>query len=221
MKNVAFVLLALLLLSSTGSQPSGLPAGGTPISAELIAFLLSGKPEEADAGLFLYRNPTTRFVVEEFYSGVTADRGVALAILAAAEAHDIPLPLAFSVAWEESKYRIRAVNHNARSLDRGLFQLNSRSFPHLDVEEFFNPVINARHGLSHLRFCLKEGKNEVVALAMYNAGTQRVRAGTPYTTLHYVARALEYRRELEESFASLIEQWGRVARLATVPPEDS
>lgn len=223
MKNVSLALFVLTLLSCrVGDQ--GFLAGrtGNPdVTAEMISFLLSEKPEGADEGLFLYRNPTTRFVVEDFYAGVTADRGVTHAILTAAEVNDIPLPLAFSVAWVESEYRVRAVNHNARSLDRGLFQLNSRTFPYLQEEEFFNPLINARHGLSHLRFCLKEGQNEVVALAMYNAGTQRVRSGTPYTTLHYVARALAYRQELEESFGLLIQQWGRLAESGGRPPADS
>jgi len=222
MKNVVFLLIPLVLLSCTGSQ-GGISDRGhnAAITTEMIAFLLSAKPDGTDEGLYLYRNPTTRFVVERFYAGVTADLGVTQAILAAAEANDIPLPLAFSLAWVESEYRVRAVNHNPRSLDRGLFQLNSRSFPHLKEEDFFNPVTNARLGLSHLRFCLREGQNEVVALAMYNAGTQRVRTGTPYTTLHYVARTLEYRRELEQSFDSLIQDWGRVARLEARPPEGS
>jgi hypothetical protein len=51
-----------------------------------------------------------------------------------------------------------------------------------------------------LRFCLNEGKSELVALAMYNAGTRGVRTGTPYTTLTYVAKVLEQREHFEEQF---------------------
>ncbi len=87
MKNVAFLLLVVLLLSCTGSDQGGLSGGAASpaITAEMIAFLLSGKPEGTDEGLFLYRNPTTRFVVEQFYAGVTADRSVTHAVLAAVE----------------------------------------------------------------------------------------------------------------------------------------
>jgi soluble lytic murein transglycosylase-like protein len=221
MKKVAFVLITLILISCSQSGQSGLSTEGPAITGEMIAFLLSEKPPNIDTGLFLYRNPTTRPVVERFYAGVTSDAVVAKAILAAAEANDIPLPLAFSLAWVESEYRIRAVNRNAGSLDRGLFQLNSRSFPQLKEEEFFNPATNAWHGLAHLRFCLKEGENEVVALAMYNAGAQQVRRGTPYTTLNYVARTLEYRQGIEVSFQALIQDSGKIANLGAAPPEDS
>lgn len=221
MKKVLILLVSLILLSCSGIRHGEDPLEGPRITGEMIAFLLSEKPEGFDDGLFLYRNPTTRPVVERFYAAVTADRVVAQAILAAADANDIPLPLAFSVAWAESEYRIRAVNRNSASLDRGLFQLNSRSFPQLREEDFFNPAVNARHGLAHLRYCLQEGSNEVVALAMYNAGAQRVRRGTPYTTLHYVARALDYRRGLEDSFQALIEHGSRVATFGGPPPEDS
>jgi soluble lytic murein transglycosylase-like protein len=221
MKKVLFLLITVVLLSCSGSGLGGSSVDDPKITGEMIAFLLSAKPANTDDGLYLYRNPATRRVVEQFYAGITSDWLVSQAILAAADANDVPLPLAFSVAWVESEYRIRAVNRNAASLDRGLFQLNSRSFPQLKEEEFFNPLTNARHGLAHLRFCLKEGENEVVALAMYNAGAQRVRKGTPYTTLHYVARALEYRQELEEAFQALIRDGGKIARLGAAPPEDS
>lgn len=217
MKKVAFALVTLVLLSCSGSSQGDGPAREPALTGEMIAFLLSQKPPEIDEGLFLYRNATTRAVVEQFYTAVTSDATVTGAILAAAAANDIPLPLAFSVAWVESHYRVRAVNHNVGSLDRGLFQLNSRSFPRLREEEFFNPVVNAHHGLAHLRFCLAEGQNEVVALAMYNAGAQRVRKGTPYSTLHYVARALEYRQGLEESFEELLQNTGRIAQRASSP----
>jgi hypothetical protein len=45
------------------------------------------------------------------------------------------------------------------------------------------------------------GGTEIAALAMYNAGTVRVRnTGTPKTTLDYVSRILENRSRVERRF---------------------
>ena len=87
---------------------------------------------------------------------------------------------------------------NAASIDRGLFQLNDKSFPELSAEEMFDPETNARNGLTHLRFCMDQSGNEVTALAMYNAGSTKVRnGGTPKRTLDYVSRILAFRETLD------------------------
>ena len=45
--------------------------------------------------------------------------------------------------------------------------------------------------------------NEVTALAMYNAGTTRVKANkTPQHTLNYVAKITAYRARLESKFTT-------------------
>jgi hypothetical protein len=55
--------------------------------------------------------------------------------------------------------------------------------------------------MSHLRHCLDTGGTEIAALAMYNAGANRVRnTGTPKTTLDYISRILENRRRIESRF---------------------
>ncbi len=159
---------------------------------------------ESDRGLELYRQPQSRPSIEWFYTQVTGNREVALAILENADKNNIPLSLAFSLAFVESHYRPKAVNRNSNStIDRGLFQLNSASFPKLTEEDFFNPAISAKYGMIHLRWCMDlAGKgNDVTALAMYNAGTTRVRANkTPQHTLNYVAKISAYRARLETKF---------------------
>lgn len=155
-----------------------------------------------DPGLVLFRDPATREKVVSFYTERTGSVVISVSILDNAEKHDIPLPLAFSLSWVESSYLSWAVNENIDSIDRGLFQLNSRSFPGLKDDEFFDPYINADYGLGYLRKCIELGGNEVVGLAMYNAGRTRVeRGGTPRTTLNYIARILDYREQLEKEFA--------------------
>lgn len=157
-----------------------------------------------DVELALYRNSATRPAVEWFYTRVTGSRATALAILAESDRNDIPPSLAFSLAYAESRYNVRAINTNAnRSIDRGLFQLNNRTFTNLSEADFFDPEVNARHGLSHLRFCIGAAGNTVSALAMYNAGTTKVRSdNTPRTTLSYIGKIMGYKQNIEELFAN-------------------
>lgn len=133
--------------------------------------------QSSDYGLALLRTPEYRQRVIDFYAEETSSEAIALYILEGAQANEIPLSLAFALAWMESRYNPGAVNHNSSSVDRGLFQLNSRSFPTVSVEEFFDPSLNSRLGLEYLRQCLDAGETEIVALAMYNAGRTRVSRG--------------------------------------------
>ena len=160
--------------------------------------------KQLDVGLELYRALPTRTAVEWFYTNVTGDMDVALAILREADKNNIPLSLAFSLAYTESRYKPRALNKNTNaSIDRGVFQLNNKSFPALVEADFYDPYVSAKYGLSHLRFCLDTAGNEVSALAMYNAGTNRVRNnGTPQTTLNYISKIQTYRQGLDNLFMS-------------------
>lgn len=158
--------------------------------------------KKTDDGLALYRQPYSKAAVEWFYIHLTEDRDVALAIMKEADKNDIPLPLAFALAHTESEFKAKAVNKNKNgSIDRGLFQLNNNSFPSLTEADFFNPEISAKYGMSHLRYCLDAAGNEIAALAMYNAGTGKVKANnTPQTTLNYVSKIDSYRKGIEKLF---------------------
>ncbi len=155
-----------------------------------------------DNGLTLYRQPLSRTAVEWFYFQITGNREVTQAILTEAEKNDIPLSLAFSLAHTESNYNTNATNKNANTtIDRGLFQLNSNSFPNLSEPDFFDPFVSSKYGMAHLKFCLNTAGNEVSALAMYNAGTGRVRSNkTPQSTLNYVGKIMSYQKMLDQLF---------------------
>ena len=143
-------------------------------------------------------DPTVRESAVHFFEELAGSQRLARIILAEAVENDVPAPLAFALVWAESSFDPYAVNENTSSIDRGLFQLNSRSFPGLEEHEFFDPEINAEHGLAYLSKCLGDGGNEVVALAMYNAGKRRVHErGTPRMTLDYIAKVLDYRDRIE------------------------
>ncbi len=164
---------------------------------------------DSDPGLELYRQSFSRGSVEKFYTCITHDKDVALAILSEADNNDIPLALAFALAYTESRYNPKATNSNVNTtIDRGLFQLNSNSFPALTEADFFDPYISAKYGMSHLKFCLSSAGNEVSALAMYNAGTGRVRSNkTPQSTLNYVGKIITYQKMLESLFADEVEAY--------------
>jgi hypothetical protein len=170
------------------------------------AFLQEPEPVQDPISGY-YRDPLSRDLVIDFFSRITGSREIAELILAAGDSRKVPPALAFAVAWEESRYRPKAVNtHNRNgSIDRGLFQLNSRSFPKLNETDFFDPRINARYGIAHLRWCLDTGGSETVALAIYNAGAVRVNTnGAPKTTLGYVERVLNSRRKIDGFFKAEI-----------------
>ncbi len=151
-----------------------------------------------DLGLYIYRNPLTRSHLVNYFDQLTGSPQITDIILRNADKNDIPVSLAFALAYAESSYDPKAVNNNSTSTDRGLFQLNSNSFPNLTETDFFDPEINARYGLSYLRKCIDRGGNEIVGLAMYNAGSGRVTgSGTPKMTLDYIAKIIDYREEMD------------------------
>jgi hypothetical protein len=177
-----------------------------PIVVESIHHFARKAPEPRDMMLELYREPEVRDRIVEFFEKICASREIAVAILANADTYNVAPALALALAWEESRLNPRAINSKNRdeSVDRGLFQLNNRSFPRLETHSFFNPALNAKYGISHLRHCLDTGGTEVAALAMYNAGTVKVRsAGTPKTTLDYVSRILDTKKKIENRFHEL------------------
>jgi soluble lytic murein transglycosylase-like protein len=173
------------------------------IDTELTA-QVSRFQKKSDDGLLLYRQTQSRAAVEWFYTHVTNNRDIAIAVLEEAEKNNIPLSLAFALAHTESMYKVTAMHRNTNdSIDRGLFQLNDKSFPDLTESDFYNPKISAKYGLSHLRFCLNSAGNEIAALAMYNAGTNKVRSNsTPQQTLNYISQIESYRGWLEDNFSS-------------------
>ena len=167
--------------------------------------LFSHSENIPDSILEYYRNPEYKEWVTDFFTAICSNMEIAQAILDSCDEFDIPPALAFSLCWEESRFNPNAINKKNRdgSIDRGLFQLNNKSFPYLDLLSFYDIDTNAHYGVGHLRSCMNSSVNEISALAMYNAGTGRVRStGAPETTLNYTSRILDNRRRLENRFFS-------------------
>jgi len=178
-------------------------AAEEPFDDAPIKFYAELPGERHDLILELYKSEETQGRVINFFMRICGSREVAETILAHADANDVSPALAFALAWEESRFITTAVNTRNKngSTDRGLFQLNNQSFPHLEVKDFFDPELSARYGMSHLRYCLDTGGSEIAALAMYNAGTNRVSStGAPKITLDYVHRILANKQRIETQF---------------------
>lgn len=158
-----------------------------------------------DVGLALYRDKAGKSAVKWFYDRITGNSDITDAILTEANNNDIPFSLAFALANTESKYNPDAKNINTnKSIDRGLFQLNNRSFPQIKERDFFNPEISAKYGMQHLRYCLNMAKGNVAAaLSYYNAGATKVgKDRTPQSTVFYIGKIMAYQRKLDMMFAS-------------------
>lgn len=140
-------------------------------------------------------------IVEDFLSRQSGSREITKLIMEETRRHNLPISLTFSLAWGESRFNPFAVNWNESSVDRGLFQLNNRSFPELQEDQFFDPVLNTKNGVAYLKYCLERGESEVTALAMYNAGPRRIsERGAPKMTLDYIDKIITYRQELDDDF---------------------
>lgn len=151
-----------------------------------------------DALLTLYRNERIRPLVVEYYSQLTGDRDVALAILETCDDLGLDPSLGFALAWNESRFDPEAVHDNPTTQDRGLFQLNSRTFAQLDRKTVFDPKANAVHGLSFYKMALDRLKSEEKALGYYNSGIGLLTNRTlPRSTQAYIKRILADRERMD------------------------
>jgi hypothetical protein len=127
----------------------------------------------------------------------TGDRLVTTTILDKALDYEVPVALAFALAWSESRYSPNAINgiYNSNgSKDWGLFQLND-NFLDWTEDEYFNVEKNADMAMSILSNIL-EKENEVKAIAIYNTGATGVKRGISYTTLTHIDNIINYRDKL-------------------------
>jgi soluble lytic murein transglycosylase-like protein len=174
------------------------------LSEKDIPSVLQNLDREDEIAIY-YRDPATRPAVLVFFTELTGSETVAKAVLDNAARTGVPTALAFALAYEESRFQVKAYNDNGTSVDRGLFQLNSKTFPNLKINDFYDPNTNTRHGISHLDYCLRAAGNEVAALAMYNAGQGRVSGGgTPKATLDYIYRIMKYQENIGSLFAARV-----------------
>ena len=108
-----------------------IPVKGAPPANRGLSIEISEIDLSADSlsALTLYRHPVTREAVIDFFVKLTGSEEVALVDLYYADKYHINPFLIFALIYTESGFRPTAVSLNASSVDRGLFQLNSKTFP--------------------------------------------------------------------------------------------
>lgn len=156
---------------------------------------------------FLSRKEVNEYIQKEekifyflgFYRDLTGNREVAEAILNNALEKEVPVNLAFSLAFMESSFNPDAVNESNRNntIDRGLFQLNSGTFS--NNTDWFDPEESSRLGLDYLRTKKKQYTSWESAIVLYNAG---VESNLSNRSLRYLSRILQKERHLDERFNS-------------------
>jgi soluble lytic murein transglycosylase-like protein len=169
------LVLITLLVSSSCQLPPGSP-----------------KSRSTNAILALYRDDHLKPLVVEYYANLTQDRAVTTAILEACDSLDLDPSLGFALAWNESHFNPMAVSYNPDTMDRGLFQLNSRTFSRLDRKTVFDPKSNAQQGLAFYKGVLAKLGTPERALGYYNSGIGMITdRALPRSTQAYVKRVLE------------------------------
>ncbi len=137
---------------------------------------------------------------------MTKDSSISRAIVKHSLKHNIPVNLAFSVAFKESKFKIDAYNDNGKSRDRGLFQLNDSYRQNWAVEDFYNVDKNSFEGTRYLKEMIELNEQDIQkALYCYNAGPTKVRKYgiIPEATKKYAVEILK----LENEFNNQLKKW--------------
>jgi len=140
----------------------------------------------------------------DFYSRYTNNHEIAQVIIEESLEQNLPINIAFALAWRESQFNPRAVSppNKGGSIDWGLFQLNDGHRKNWTPSEFFDIRKNAHEALVYLKYCMQEMGDIKLALAAYNSGLWGVRKrGVPPVTKRYVDSIIAYEKKLELDFA--------------------
>ncbi len=204
---VVFLLICSTLFSLFAANP---------ISADIMRGLMKGlrayRSEDTEPKIDLSKHFTEidrnykirRFQkltdLVDFYSQYTRDREIARIILEESIEQDIPVNIAFALAWRESQFNARAVSrpNKGGSKDWGLFQLNDGHRQSWSRSEFFDIRKNTRTALVFLKYCIRVMGDTKLALAAYNRGIWGVRqGGVPPETKRYVQSIISYGKKLD------------------------
>lgn len=146
----------------------------------------------------------------EFYKKITGEEKLAKFILKYSNIYNLEPSLLASIIKVESNYNPYAVSYNRNgTIDRGLCQLNEKTFPDIRPDEFFDPEINIQNGAKFLSWCLKKAENNLVkALAYYNAGIGTVQnRKITENTLNYINRIIHEKKKIEEEYENFINNY--------------
>ena len=198
----ALLALVLGLLAAQNESAGTNPSDHSPGHGTGYVYMNFTVDSGGDGLLPYFNDPVTRGAVILYLEKIVGDPRLSSALVTSADRYDLDPALVVSLAWQESRFNPWATGKNTNaSIDRGLMQLNSSTFPHLSPDQFYDPRLNAELGSAYLRESLDRAGNTVAALAMYNAGPNRVGLmGAPRSTLDYISNIMEFRDELVDGF---------------------
>lgn len=144
-----------------------------------------------------------------YYVYLTPNKEIIREVIVQCIRQSVPINLAFAVIEKESQFNSRAINinydkdGNIKSIDRGLFQLNSLSFLNLNEEDFFNYKTNIYYGVRYLKYCIDSFDSYSQALSAYNGGHYRVTYNDDVyeqITYQYVSDVIVLYAEFDKNF---------------------
>lgn len=138
-------------------------------------------------------------LMQKYYNELIGDEDIVNNVIKYSEINNIEPSLIIALMKIESAFDPRAINFNTNgSVDRGLCQLNNRTFPMLENNDFYDPEINIKNAAKFLKWCLKRSKNNLVkALAYYNAGIGNVNnRKVGEMTLDYINKIIDEKEKL-------------------------
>jgi soluble lytic murein transglycosylase-like protein len=216
-RTLIFVFVILAALSLTAFALASLAINPESEDSSFTYFLELYKPSTVKSEKFYTREEINTLINKQadranlikFYTQYTGDWTITKTILDHAVEYNIPINLAFSLAYVESKFNPRAFNRNgSHSVDRGLFQLNNAHRQSWKVEDYYDINKNTEEGLSYLYYCIAIAENDITrALAAYNGGPKMVKiANIPVRVQNYIDEILRYEDCLNQSFNNFIRE---------------
>jgi soluble lytic murein transglycosylase-like protein len=135
-----------------------------------------------------------------FYADLTGSKSISDKLLDEVALAGVADPsIFFAIMITESNVNPWAFHKNKYSIDRGLFQLNSLSYPYLTKDDFYDVSKNIHYGVAHYLNDLEGADgDERLALYSYNAGSSR-KLNPPEAAIDYAEKILELRRSYVEA----------------------
>jgi len=189
-------LLLLLVVLVTLFCVSFLVSTGSPNRTKLSTPHYSPMHMNAVCSDLMIRNSQSLL---KFFSKYTEDESVSFHILNNALSKNIPIYLFFSLAYNESRYKVNAISKRniGGSRDYGLFQLNSRTYRRYPKRRLLDLSTNCILAGDHLRRNYITHKNWYLALIAYNNGNVK---RIPKRTYRHVVNILIYADMIKEDF---------------------
>ena len=142
----------------------------------------------------------------KYYTDLIENEDIAKLAITYSEKEGIETSLLVALMKTESNFNPNAINYNYNgSVDRGLCQLNNKTFPNLSKQDFYNPETNIKIAASFLNWCLRNSDyNLVRALAYYNAGWGNVtNENVGDLTLNYIQKITTYKKSFDDELELL------------------